>query len=177
MGNRKVTSDLWWKGGLVYCLDIETFQDSDGDGCGDLGGLIDRIDYLAGMGVTCLWLMPFFPSRQRDDGYDITDFYAVDPRLGTLGDFAEMVRTANDRGMRVIADLVVNHTSIDHPWFQSGALSRDVAVPRLVRLAGREAARRSPATSSSPTRRTRTGRGTARRGSGTCTASTATSPT
>ena len=116
--SRKVTSDLWWKNGLVYCLDVETFQDSDGDGCGDLVGLIDRIDYLAGMGVTCLWLMPFFPSVQRDDGYDVTDFYAVDPRLGTHGDFAEMVRTANDRGMRVIADLVVNHTSIEHPWFQ-----------------------------------------------------------
>ncbi len=125
MSRRKVTSDLWWKNGLVYCLDVETFQDSDGDGVGDLGGLIDRIDYLAGMGVTCLWLMPFFPSVQRDDGYDVTDFYAVDPRLGTLGDLAEMVRTANDRGMRVIADLVVNHTSSEHPWFQAARSSRD----------------------------------------------------
>jgi trehalose synthase len=125
VSRRKVTSDLWWKNGLVYCLDVETFQDSDGDGCGDLVGLIDRMDYLAGMGVTCLWLMPFFPSVQRDDGYDVTDFYAVDPRLGTLGDFAEMVRTANDRGMRVIADLVVNHTSADHPWFQAARSSRD----------------------------------------------------
>src|SRR6476620_8722221 len=119
MDRRKVTSDLWWKHGLVYCLDIETYQDSDGDGVGDIAGLIDRIDYLAGMGVTCLWLMPFFPSKQRDDGYDVTDFYAVDPRLGTLGDFAEMVRTADDRGMRVIVDLVVNHTSKDHPWFKA----------------------------------------------------------
>jgi maltose alpha-D-glucosyltransferase/alpha-amylase len=125
VSRRKVTSDLWWKNAFVYCLDVETFQDSDGDGCGDLVGLIDRMDYLAGMGVTCLWLMPFFPSVQRDDGYDVTDFYAVDPRLGTLGDFAEMVRTANDRGMRVIADLVVNHTSSEHPWFRAARSSRD----------------------------------------------------
>jgi maltose alpha-D-glucosyltransferase/alpha-amylase len=116
----KATSDLWWKNAVVYCLDVETFLDSDGDGCGDLRGLTDRLDYLAGIGVTCLWLMPFYPSRQRDDGYDITDFFGIDGRLGTPGDFAEMVRTAGDRGIRVIADLVVNHTSDQHPWFQAG---------------------------------------------------------
>jgi maltose alpha-D-glucosyltransferase/alpha-amylase len=120
---RKVSSDLWWRDAIVYCLDVETFLDTDGDGCGDLGGVIERIDYLAGMGVTCMWLMPFFPTAGRDDGYDITDFYAVDPRLGTLGDFTEMVRTASDRGIRVVADLVVNHTSIEHPWFQSARSS------------------------------------------------------
>ena len=113
------TSDQWWNNGVFYCLDVETFLDSDGDGCGDLGGLIDRVDYLAGIGVSCLWLMPFQPSPNRDDGYDITDFYGVDHRLGTLGDFVELVRTARDRGMRVIVDLVVNHTSDQHPWFQS----------------------------------------------------------
>ena len=117
---RKPTSDVWWKNAVVYCLDVETFLDSDGDGCGDLAGLIDRIDYLAGMGVSCLWLMPFYPSVQRDDGYDITDFYGVDGRLGTPGDFTELIRTAADRGIRVIADLVMNHTSVDHPWFQAG---------------------------------------------------------
>jgi trehalose synthase len=116
----KTTSDLWWKNAVVYCLDVETFLDSDGDGCGDLPGLIERLDYLGGLGVTCLWLMPFYPSRQRDDGYDITDFYGIDGRFGTPGDFAEMIRTAADRGIRVIADLVVNHTSDEHPWFQSG---------------------------------------------------------
>jgi maltose alpha-D-glucosyltransferase/alpha-amylase len=120
---RKVSSDLWWHDAIVYCLDVETFLDTDGDGHGDFGGVIERIDYLDGMGVTCLWLMPFFPSAGRDDGYDITDFYAVDPRLGSLGDFTEMVRTASDRGIRVVADLVVNHTSIDHPWFQSARSS------------------------------------------------------
>lgn len=115
---RKVTSDVWWKNAVIYCLDIETFLDSDGDGCGDLPGLSERLDYLAGLGIGCLWLMPFMPSRHRDDGYDITDFYGVDPRLGTHGDLVEMLRTAGDRGMRVIADLVVNHTSDHHPWFQ-----------------------------------------------------------
>jgi trehalose synthase len=116
----KVTSDLWWKNAVVYCVDAEMFLDSDGDGCGDLVGLIERIDYLAGMGVSCLWLMPFYPSVQLDDGYDITDFYGIDDRLGTAGDFAELIRTARDRGVRVIADLVVNHTSDKHPWFQAG---------------------------------------------------------
>jgi trehalose synthase len=116
----KVTSDLWWKNAVVYCVDAEMFLDSNGDGCGDLVGLIERIDYLAGMGISCLWLMPFYPSVQRDDGYDITDFYGIDERLGTAGDFAELIRTARDRGVRVIADLVVNHTSEQHPWFQAG---------------------------------------------------------
>ena len=125
MRRRKATSDLWWKNAVVYCLDVQTFLDSDGDGCGDIQGLIERIDYLAGIGVTCLWLMPFHPSPERDDGYDIVDFYAVDRKLGTLGDFAELVRTANDRGLRVVADLVPNHTSIRHPWFQSARSSPD----------------------------------------------------
>jgi trehalose synthase len=119
------TSDLWWKNAVVYCLDVETFADGNGDGCGDFRGLIQRIDHLARLGVTCLWLMPFYPSPDRDDGYDITDFYGVDPRLGTLGDVVELVRTARDRGMRVIVDLVVNHTSAEHPWFVEARGSRD----------------------------------------------------
>ncbi|EDY55362.2 trehalose synthase [Streptomyces sviceus ATCC 29083] len=121
------TSDLWWKNAVVYCLDVETYQDGNGDGIGDFAGLTQRIDHLVRLGVTCVWLMPFYPTRERDDGYDITDFYGVDPRLGTLGDFAEFVRTARDRGIRVIADLVVNHTSEDHPWFQDARSSRDSA--------------------------------------------------
>ena len=118
------TSDLWWKNAIVYCLDPETFLDYDNDGRGDLVGVTERIDYLAGIGVSCLWLMPFYPSPNRDDGYDITDYYGVDERLGTLGDFVGLVRTAKDRGMRVIIDLVVNHTSDRHPWFQSARRSR-----------------------------------------------------
>ena len=118
------TSDLWWKNAVVYCLDPETFFDADGDGRGDLVGVTERIDYLAGIGVSCLWLMPFYPSPNRDDCYDITDYYAVDPRLGSLGDFVSLVRTAKDRGLRVIVDLVVNHTSDQHPWFRSARRSR-----------------------------------------------------
>ena len=119
------TSDQWWKNGVMYCLDVETFLDWDGDGTGDMQGLVERIDYLAGMGVSTLWLMPFFPTPDQDDGYDVADFYSVDPRLGTLGDFVEVVRTARDRGMRIIIDLVVNHTSDKHPWFRSARSSRD----------------------------------------------------
>ena len=118
------TSDLWWKSAVVYCLDPETFLDYDGDGWGDLTGVTERVDYLAGIGVSCIWLMPFYPSPNRDDGYDITDYYGVDPRLGSPGDFVALVRTAKDRGMRVIVDLVVNHTSDRHPWFRSARRSR-----------------------------------------------------
>jgi trehalose synthase len=118
------TSDLWWKNAIVYCLDVETFLDTSGDGRGDVEGLIERIDYLAGIGVSCLWLMPFFPSPNRDDGYDITDYYNVDPALGSLGDLVVLIRTAKDRGLRVIIDLVVNHTSDKHPWFTSARRSR-----------------------------------------------------
>ncbi|MDP1847866.1 MAG: alpha-amylase family protein [Solirubrobacteraceae bacterium] len=123
--SRKATSDLWWKNAVIYCLDVETFFDSDGDGWGDLAGLTERVDYLGGLGVSCLWLMPFYPSPHRDDGYDIVDFYGVDERLGTLGDLVELVRTARDRGIRVIADFVVNNTSDQHPWFRSACESRD----------------------------------------------------
>ncbi|HET9139480.1 alpha-amylase family protein [Actinophytocola sp.] len=125
MINPARTADLWWKNAVIYCLDVETFSDSNGDGHGDLRGLIDRIDYLAELGVTCVWLMPFYPSPERDDGYDITDYFAVDPRLGSLGDVVELVRTARDRGIRVIADLVVNHTSNQHAWFKDARASRD----------------------------------------------------
>jgi trehalose synthase len=119
------TSDLWWKNAVIYCLDVETFLDWNGDGIGDLAGLTERVDYLAGIGVSCLWLMPFQPSPNRDDGYDITDYYGVDDRLGSLGDFVALIRTAKDRGMRVIVDLVVNHTSDRHPWFRSARSSPD----------------------------------------------------
>jgi trehalose synthase len=119
------TADLWWKNAVIYCLDVETFLDSNGDGYGDFHGLAQRVDYLNNLGVTCIWLMPFHPTPERDDGYDITDFYGVDPRLGTHGDLVEFLRLAGDRGIRVISDLVVNHTSDQHPWFQSARSSRD----------------------------------------------------
>ena len=123
MSGQADTSDLWWKKAVFYCVDVETYQDSDGDGIGDFPGLTSRIDYLAELGITCLWLMPFYPSPDRDDGYDVTDLFGVDPRLGTMADLVELLRTAHDRGIRVIADLVVNHTSDRHPWFKAARRS------------------------------------------------------
>lgn len=118
------TSDLWWKNAVIYCLDVETFMDWNGDGTGDFDGLAHRLDYLAQLGVTVIWLMPFYPTPDKDDGYDVADFYGVDRRFGTHGDLVEVIRSARDRGLRVIADLVVNHTSEKHPWFQSARSSR-----------------------------------------------------
>ena len=111
-------NDLWYKNAVIYCLSVATFMDANGDGIGDFQGLMRRLDYLHGLGVTALWLMPFQPSPHRDDGYDISDYYGVDPRYGTLGDFVEFTHAAQERGIRVIMDLVVNHTSDRHPWFQ-----------------------------------------------------------
>ncbi|HKI00832.1 MAG TPA: alpha-amylase family protein [Thermoanaerobaculia bacterium] len=119
--------DLWYKDAVIYSLDVDAFQDSNGDGIGDFRGLTHRLDYLSSLGVTCLWLLPFYPTPDRDNGYDVKDYFGVDPRLGTLGDFVEFMRLARDRGIRVIADLVVNHTSDQHPWFQSARQSKDSA--------------------------------------------------
>jgi maltose alpha-D-glucosyltransferase/alpha-amylase len=112
-------SERWYKEAVIYCVEVDCFQDSDGDGCGDLPGLTSRLDYLARLGVTCLWLNPIHPSPQRDGGYDISDYYGIDPRLGSLGDFVELATQARSRGIRLLLDLVVNHTSDQHPWFQS----------------------------------------------------------
>ena len=109
--------NLWYKNAIVYSLDVETFMDSDGNGIGDFQGLTKCLDHLSGIGITCLWLLPFYSSPNRDNGYDVMDYYNVDPRLGTLGDFVEFMHQARERGIRVIVDLVVNHTSIQHPWF------------------------------------------------------------
>jgi len=114
-----VIRDLWYKHAVIYCLNVETFLDSSGDGVGDFVGLTDRLDYLAGLGVTCIWLMPFYPSPNRDDGYDVADFYGVHPRTGTFGHFVEFMNQARQLGLRVIVDLVVNHTSDQHPWFKA----------------------------------------------------------
>ncbi|GAB4239750.1 MAG: hypothetical protein Kow00121_66320 [Elainellaceae cyanobacterium] len=111
--------NFWYKNAIVYSLDVGTFMDSDGDGIGDFQGLTQRLDYLAGLGINSLWLLPFYPSPNRDNGYDVMDYYNVDPRLGTLGDFVEFMHQARERGIHVLIDLVVNHTSVQHPWFQA----------------------------------------------------------
>src|ERR1700749_1024223 len=117
--------DLWYKNGVVYCLSVGTYMDANGDGFGDFKGLLRRLDYLHGLGITAIWLMPFQPSPMRDDGYDISDYYGVDPRYGTLGDFVEFTHGCKQRGIRVIIDLVVNHTSDQHPWFKSARSAKD----------------------------------------------------
>ena len=118
-------SARWYQEAVIYCVEVASFQDSDGDGRGDLRGLISRLDYLARLGVNCLWLNPIHPSPLRDNGYDVADFYGIDPRLGSLGDFAELTRRAQERGIKIVLDLVVNHTSDEHPWFASARSSPD----------------------------------------------------
>jgi len=117
-------NDLWYKNAVIYCVSVSTFLDTNSDGIGDFQGLMRRLDYLQGLGVTALWLMPFQPSPGRDDGYDVADYYGVDPRYGTLGDFVEFTHGCEQRGMRVLIDLVVNHTSDQHPWFQAARQNR-----------------------------------------------------
>src|SRR5262245_51436406 len=115
----------WYREGVIYSLDVDTFQDSDGDGVGDLPGLISRLEYLARLGVTCIWLSPVHPSPRHDAGYDVTDYYGIAPEIGSLGDFVDLVHQAGNLGIRIMIDLVVNHTSNEHPWFQSARASED----------------------------------------------------
>jgi maltose alpha-D-glucosyltransferase/alpha-amylase len=111
-------NDLWYKNAIIYCLSVGTYMDANGDGIGDFQGLMRRLDYLHGLGITAVWLMPFQVSPLRDDGYDVSDYYGVNPRYGTLGDFVEFAHAAKQRGIRVLIDLVVNHTSNEHHWFK-----------------------------------------------------------
>ena len=111
--------DLWYKNAVIYSLSVDSFMDGNGDGCGDFEGLMRRLDYLESLGVDALWLGPFQPTPNRDHGYDIADFYGVDKRFGSSGDFVEFLQQANSRGIRVLIDLVVNHTSDQHEWFKS----------------------------------------------------------
>jgi maltose alpha-D-glucosyltransferase/alpha-amylase len=115
----------WYKNAIIYSLHVEMFMDANGDGIGDFQGLTRSLDYLAGLGITCIWLLPFFPSPNRDHGYDIADYLNVDPRYGTLGHLVEFLDAAEERGIRVIIDLVLNHTSVDHPWFQAARKDRN----------------------------------------------------
>ena len=109
---------LWYKDAIIYQLHVKAFFDSTDDGIGDFQGLTRKLDYLQDLGVTALWLLPFYPSPLKDDGYDIADYRSINPAYGTMGDFRAFVRAAHRRGMRVITELVVNHTSDQHPWFQ-----------------------------------------------------------
>jgi len=118
---------LWYKDAIIYQVHVRTFYDSNGDGVGDFQGLEEKLDYLQELGVSAIWLMPFFPSPLRDDGYDIADYNGVHSSYGTLEDFQTFLRSAHDRGIRVIIEMVLNHTSDQHPWFQESRSSRDNA--------------------------------------------------
>src|SRR6266481_5190475 len=109
---------LWYQNAIIYELHVRAFKDSNADGVGDFQGLIQKLDYLQDLGVTCLWLLPFFPSPLKDDGYDISDYLDVHPMYGTIADFQAFLEAAHDRGLQVMIELVVNHTSDQHPWFQ-----------------------------------------------------------
>jgi maltose alpha-D-glucosyltransferase/alpha-amylase len=125
---------LWYKDAIIYEVPVKSFCDGNADGIGDFTGLYGRLDYLQGLGVTCLWLLPFFPSPLKDDGYDIADYVAVHPSYGTLDDFVRFLQAAHVRGLQVIIELVLNHTSDQHPWFQraraapAGSPERDYYV-------------------------------------------------
>ncbi len=113
------SDSLWYRDAVIYQLHIKSFFDSNNDGIGDFAGLFAKLDYIAALGVNCIWLLPFYPSPRRDDGYDIAGYRAVSPDYGTLRDFRRFVDEAHARGIRVITELVINHTSSDHPWFQA----------------------------------------------------------
>ncbi len=110
---------MWYENAFFYGIDIRRFQDSDDDGFGDLRGLISRLDYLVDLGVDALWLLPFFDTPLLDNGYDVRDYYRIDPRVGELDDFLDLVQEAKKRNLRLVVDLVMNHTSDQHPWFQA----------------------------------------------------------
>ncbi|HKM58235.1 MAG TPA: alpha-amylase family glycosyl hydrolase, partial [Chthoniobacterales bacterium] len=114
----------WWRGAIIYQVYPRSFQDSNGDGTGDLGGITSRLDYIASLGVDAIWISPFFKSPMRDFGYDVSDYRAVDPIFGNNADFTELLAAAHERGLKVIVDMVLAHTSDKHPWFQESCLSR-----------------------------------------------------
>ena len=129
-----IADPLWYKDAIIYELPVRSFYDSNDDGIGDLPGLLQKLDYLQSLGVTCLWLLPIFPSPLKDDGYDIADYRSIHPSYGTLDDFTRFLEAAHERGLRVIIELVLNHSSDQHAWFQrarhapAGSIERDFYV-------------------------------------------------
>ncbi|HVT35591.1 MAG TPA: alpha-amylase family glycosyl hydrolase, partial [Nevskiaceae bacterium] len=108
----------WYKDAVIYQLHVKSFYDANNDGVGDFAGLIEKLDYIQSLGVTCIWLLPFYPSPRRDDGYDIAEYRGIHPQYGSLADARRFIKEAHKRKLRVITELVVNHTSDQHPWFQ-----------------------------------------------------------
>ena len=121
----KITANaLWYKDAVIYQLHVKSFCDGNGDGIGDFDGLISKLDYISSLGANTVWLLPFYPSPRKDDGYDVSAYRDIHPDYGTLSDFRNFVRQAHARGLRIIADLVINHTSDQHPWFKRAVRSK-----------------------------------------------------
>ncbi|HEY7879172.1 MAG TPA: alpha-amylase family glycosyl hydrolase, partial [Gemmatimonadaceae bacterium] len=127
-------ASLWYKDAVIYQIHLKSFRDSNRDGYGDFPGLIEKLDYIESLGVNCIWILPFYPSPLKDDGYDIAEYEAIHPQYGTLDDFRLLLDEAHARGIRVLTELVINHTSDQHPWFQrarqapAGSPERDFYV-------------------------------------------------
>ena len=147
---------LWYKDAIIYELHLRAFYDSNGDGVGDLAGLIQKLDYLQDLGVTCVWLLPFFPSPLKDDGYDIADYLNIHPMYGTLADFRSFLDAAHERELQVIIELVMNHTSDQHPWRGTPRRGRPSATIPTRATANNQTRTRGL---SSPTPKNRTGLG------------------
>ena len=163
--------ELWYKDAVIYQLHVKAFADSTNDGIGDFPGLTEKLDYLQELGVTCLWLLPFYPSPGRDDGYDIADYGAINPDFGTMKEFRRFITEAKRRGLRVITELVINHTSDQHVWFKRARrsppgssaclISLINAISSGLRVCPRKQVREQPipcsAATEPPTRRERPG--------------------
>ena len=127
---------VWWRDGVIYQVYPRSFQDSDGDGVGDLRGITSRLDYLQGLGVDAVWCSPFYPSPMADFGYDVADYTGVDPLFGTMADFDALLAAVHGRGMKLVMDFVPNHTSNQHPWFVESRSSKTQCETGLVSVAG-----------------------------------------
>ena len=136
---------LWYKDAVIYQVHVKSFFDADNDGVGDFKGLLDKLDYIAELGVTAVWLLPFYPSPRRDDGYDISDYRGVHPEYGMLADVRRFIEAAHARGLRVIAELVINHTSDKHPWFERAPLSAKPGSKSAISMSGRTRTTNTPA--------------------------------
>ncbi|MBO6511322.1 MAG: alpha-glucosidase, partial [Roseibium sp.] len=125
MPSKLIKDPDWWRGAVIYQIYPRSFNDTNGDGIGDLNGVTEKLDYIASLGVDAIWLSPFFTSPMDDFGYDVSDYEDVDPMFGTLADFDRMTAEAHKRGLKVMIDLVISHTSDQHPWFKESRSSKD----------------------------------------------------
>lgn len=158
----------WWQNGVIYQIYPKSFQDTTGSGTGDLRGVTQRLDYLKTLGIDAIWLTPFYISPQVDNGYDVANYTAIDPAYGTLDDFDELVAEAHQRGIRIVLDMVFNHTSTQHPWFRE---SLNKASPYRRSTSGATARLSSCPTTGAPSLAATPGAGTRRASSITCTCS------